>query len=99
MALVLDPITGALVEEKTLKQKQKQDKIQEENKKDLATSSAFDETTLDIEANSEVGGATAFVAGLASGTIKTAEGVVSLGAELLDLGAGTDVARSFLFSS
>ena len=93
MALVLDPVTGALVEEKTLKQKQKQDKIQEENKKDLATSSAFDETTLDIEANSEVGGATAFVAGLASGTIKTAEGVVSLGAELLDLGAGTDVAR------
>ena len=46
MALVLDPITGALVEEKTLKQKQKQDKIQEENKVDLATSSSFDETTL-----------------------------------------------------
>jgi hypothetical protein len=93
MALVLDPITGDLVDEKTLQQKNKQNKIQEENKVDLATSSAFDETTLDIEENSEVGGASAFVAGLVSGTIKTGEGVVSLGAELLDLGAGTDVAR------
>ena len=37
--------------------------------------------------------ATAFAAGLASGAIKTVEGVVSLGAELLDLGAGTDAAR------
>ena len=41
----------------------------------------------EAEDNNEVSGATAFVAGLGSGAIKTVEGVVSLGAELLDLGA------------
>ena len=92
MALVLDPITGALVDEKTLNQKQKQDKIQEENKVDLARANEFDETTLDVEDNNEVSGATAFVAGLGSGLIKTVEGVVSLGAELIDLGADTNTA-------
>ena len=35
---------------------------------------------------------TAFAAGAASGLIKTVEGVVSLGAELIDLGADTDTA-------
>ncbi len=92
MALVLDPITGALVDEKTLNQKQKQDKIQKENEVDLARANEFDETTLDIEDNNEVSGATAFVSGIGSGLIKTVEGVVSLGAELIDLGADTNTA-------
>ena len=42
--------------------------------------------------NTEVGGVTSAVAGVGSGLVKTVEGVVSLGAELVDLGAGTDVA-------
>ena len=37
---------------------------------------------------SEVGGVTSAVAGIGSGLVKTVEGVVSLGAELMDLGAG-----------
>jgi hypothetical protein len=95
MAVVIDPVTGALVTEDVLKQKKITDKIQSENKKDLATSNEFDETNLDVaEENNEVSGATAFVAGLASGLIKVPEGVVSLGAELIDLGAGTDTAAS-----
>ncbi len=40
----------------------------------------------------EVGGLTSAAAGVGSGIVKTVEGVVSLGAELMDLGAGTDVA-------
>jgi len=36
----------------------------------------------------EVGGLTSAVAGVGSGLVKTVEGVVSLGAELMDLGAG-----------
>ena len=40
----------------------------------------------------EVGGFTSAAAGVGSGIVKTVEGVVSLGAELMDLGAGTDVA-------
>ena len=95
MAVVIDPVTGALVTEDVLKQKKVTDKIQSENKKDLATSNEFDETNLDVaEENNEVSGATAFVAGIASGLIKVPEGVVSLGAELIDLGAGTDTAAS-----
>ena len=35
MALVLDPITGALVDEKTLANKNKQKKKKEQNKQDL----------------------------------------------------------------
>ena len=86
MALVLDPVTGALVDENTLKKKKE--------KKELNYSTSYDETNIDgPEDNNEVSGATAFAAGLASGAIKTVEGVVSLGAELLDLGAGTDAAR------
>jgi len=46
----------------------------------------------EAEDNNEVSGATAFVAGLGSGLIKTVEGVVSLGAELIDLGADTNTA-------
>ena len=44
------------------------------------------------EKNSDASWYTAIGAGLVSGLIKTVEGVVSLGAELIDLGAGTDLA-------
>jgi len=91
MALVLDPVTGALIREEELTNKKKQrQNIADVNKLD------YGETTLtpDAEDNNEVSGATAFVAGLASGLIKVPEGVVSLGAELIDLGAGTDTAAS-----
>ena len=96
MALVLDPITGALVDEKTLANKNKQEKITEQNKQDLVKA-GLDETDIqlpDAEDNNEVSGATAFAAGLASGAIKVGEGVVSLGAELIDLGVDTDTAAS-----
>ena len=88
MALVVDPNTGRLVDEKELgRTKQQQD-----NKKDINVNlyDGKDETDIQLataEDNNEVSGATAFVAGLGSGAIKTVEGVVSLGAELLDLGA------------
>ena len=75
--------------------KEEEEKTTIENKSDINKSlysNSFDETNLDIEDNNEVGGATAFTAGLISGTIKVGEGVVSLGAELIDLGAGTDLA-------
>jgi hypothetical protein len=91
MAVVLDPVTGALIREEELTNKKKQrQNIADVNKLD------YGETTLtpDAEDNNEVSGATAFVAGLASGLIKVPEGVVSLGAELIDLGAGTDTAAS-----
>ena len=44
------------------------------------------------EKGSERSNITAAAAGIASGIIKIPEGVVSLGAELIDLGAGTDIA-------
>ena len=93
MALVLDPITGALVDENELKNKKKQNLNQQDINQNLYTGT--DETDIqvpDAEDNNEVSGATAFVAGVASGIIKVGEGVVSLGAELIDLGAGTDLA-------
>ena len=46
------------------------------------------------EANNETSWYKAFGAGLASGIIKIPEGVISLGAELIDLGADTDTAAS-----
>ena len=48
----------------------------------------------DAEANNETSWYKAFGAGLASGIIKIPEGVVSLGAELIDLGADSDTASS-----
>ena len=75
-------------QEKDKKKKQKTE-VQD------TSNSAFvnlDETNIDIETPDEVSGLSAFGAGAASGVIKTVEGVVSLGAELMDLGAGTDVA-------
>jgi hypothetical protein len=72
----------------------KEDK-QEDNYEDINKLN-YGEITLtpDAEDNNEVSGATAFVAGIASGLIKVPEGVVSLGAELIDLGAGTNTAAS-----
>ena len=46
----------------------------------------------DAEANNETSWYKAFGAGLASGIIKIPEGVISLGAELIDLGADSDTA-------
>ena len=46
------------------------------------------------ETNNETSWYKAFGAGLLSGAIKIPEGVVSLGAELIDLGADSDTAVS-----
>jgi len=92
MALVLDPVTGALVQENELENKKKQ----RENITDLNKTN-YDETNISldpVEDDNEVSGATAFVSGIASGLIKVPEGIVSLGAELIDLGAGTNTAAS-----
>ena len=69
-----------------------QEKEKNKNEDDINKNlyQGIDETDIELpeaEDNNEVSGATAFVAGLGSGAIKTVEGVVSLGAELLDLGA------------
>ena len=48
----------------------------------------------DAELNSKASIFSSFGAGLASGLIKTVEGVVSLGAELIDLGADSNTAAS-----
>ena len=81
----------------TLKGGSNQEK--EPNEKDINKNlyTGIDETDIelpDAEDNNEVSGATAFTAGLASGVIKVGEGVVSLGAELIDLGIDTDTAAS-----
>ena len=52
----------------------------------------FNEPLSSAEKNSEVSWYKALGAGLASGLIKIPEGVISLGAELIDLGADSDVA-------
>ena len=67
----------------------KQKKITEENKQDLVKAGT-DETDIDLpaEENNEVSGLTSFVSGIVSGAIKIPEGVASLSAELMDLGAG-----------
>lgn len=50
--------------------------------------------TPDAEDNQEISQITAGVAGIASGIIKVPEGVVSLAAELIDLGFDTNAAAS-----
>ncbi len=90
-----DPRFKPLTPEEEERRK-KQKKITEGNKQDLVKA-GIDETDIelpDAEDNNEVSGATAFTAGLASGFIKVGEGVVSLGAELIDLGVDTDTAAS-----
>ena len=65
----------------------KPNKNQQDIDKALSYGIDTEDMVPEAEKNNEVSGATAFVAGLGSGAIKTVEGVVSLGAELLDLGA------------
>ena len=48
----------------------------------------------EAELNNDTSWYTSVGAGLASGLIKTVEGVVSLGAELVDLGADSNTAAS-----
>ena len=93
MAFIVDPETGALIPENELKNKKNQNKNNFDIDKNLYSTS-FDETNIDFEEPSEISGATAFAAGVGSGLIKTVEGVVSLGAELIDLGADTNTAAS-----
>ena len=81
--------SGIGITEETDKEKKQKTKVQD------TSNSAFvdlDETNIDIETPDEVGGLASAAAGVGSGIVKTVEGVVSLGAELVDLGAGTDVA-------
>jgi len=54
----------------------------------------FNQPLNSAEENNETSWYKAFGAGLASGIIKIPEGIVSLGAELIDLGADTDTASS-----
>ena len=90
MPLVIDPQTGALIDSEELNRKQNQQK----NLEDVNKSYGIDteDVVPEAEENNEVSGAKAFAAGLGSGVIKTVEGVVSLGAELIDLGADTNLA-------
>ena len=83
-----DPRFQPLTPEEKEKRK-KQKKITEENKQDLVKA-GIDETDIELPAedNNEVSGLTSFVSGIASGAIKIPEGVASLSAELMDLGAG-----------
>jgi len=54
----------------------------------------FNQPLDSAEENNETSWYKAFGSGLASGIIKIPEGIVSLGAELIDLGADTDTASS-----
>ena len=54
----------------------------------------YDNSLNSAEQGNETSWYKAFGAGLASGIIKIPEGIVSLGAELIDLGADTDTAAS-----
>lgn len=83
-----DPRFQPLTPEEEERRK-KQKKITEENKEDLV-SAGVDETDIElaVEQNNEVSGLTSFAAGIVSGAIKIPEGVVSLTAELFDLGGG-----------
>ena len=83
-----DPRFQPLTPEEEEKRK-KQKKITEDNKQDLVKAGT-DETDIELpaEENSEVSGLTSFVSGIASGAIKIPEGVASITAELMDLGAG-----------
>ena len=77
MTLVIDPKTGKLVDKNKLNKNNQKEKDINKN-----LYPGIDETDIEVaeaEDNNEVSGATAFVAGLASGVIKVGEGVVSLG--------------------
>ena len=83
-----DPRFQPLTPEEEERRK-KQKKITEDNKQDLVKAGT-DETDIELpaEENNEVSGLTSFVSGIASGAIKIPEGVASITAELMDLGAG-----------
>ena len=70
----------------------KPNKNQQDIDKALSYGIDTEDMVPEAEKNNEVSGATAFAAGIGSGLIKTVEGVVSLGAELIDLGADTNTA-------
>jgi len=93
MPLVIDPNTGLLVDKEKLKQAGKDKSI--ENQQDV-NNILYGETDLSpiAEEDQEVSSITAAVAGIASGVIKVPEGIVSLGAELIDLGFDTNAAAS-----
>ena len=52
----------------------------------------------EAERDSDTSWYTSLAAGIASGIIKIPEGVVSLAAELIDLGADTNTAADFLIN-
>jgi hypothetical protein len=98
MAFVIDPNTGLLVSEEQLEKNKKSQPNQKAIQQNVDDSNKllYGETTLtpDAEDNQEHSSITAAVAGIASGLIKVPEGIVSLGAELIDLGFDTNTAAS-----
>jgi len=98
MAFIIDPNTGLLISEEELEKNKKlqpNEKVIQKNKNDT-NNILYGESDLSpiAEDNQEINSITAAVAGIASGIIKVPEGVVSLGAELIDLGLGTNTAAS-----
>ena len=75
--------SGVGITEETDKEKNKQKTIERTVRGSKIKTTEIGDT--------EVGGVTSAVAGVGSGIVKTVEGVVSLGAELMDLGAGQTV--------
>ena len=60
----------------------------------MAELAPYNQPLNSVETNNETSWYKAFGAGLASGIIKIPEGIISLGAELIDLGADSDTAAS-----
>ena len=65
-----------------------QDLDEEKGKKTVTRKVRGSDINTTTVGKTEVGGVTSALAGIPSGLVKTVEGVVSLGAELMDLGAG-----------
>ena len=65
-----------------------QDLDEEKGKKTVTRKVRGSDINTTTVGKTEVGGLTSALAGIPSGLVKTVEGVVSLGAELMDLGAG-----------
>jgi hypothetical protein len=65
-----------------------QDLDEEKGKKTVTRKVRGSDINTTTVGKTEVGGLTSAIAGIPSGLVKTVEGVVSLGAELMDLGAG-----------
>ena len=76
-----------------------QDLDEEKNKKTVTRKVRGSDINTTTVGKTEVGGLTSALAGIPSGLVKTVEGVVSLGAELMDLGLtenAADEVESFL---